>query len=97
VGGVVPIHVTQSNNILAADVVQIAAALTADADAGDVEFLAGRRPPRPTQHVPRHNRERPAHHAGVRREITADLSACSSEYHAFLSKSTVTGRGCMPP
>jgi hypothetical protein len=48
-GGVFPVHIAQRDDILAGHFLEIAPALSAHADAGDIEFLAGRLVPRPAQ------------------------------------------------
>jgi hypothetical protein len=99
VGGVIPINIAQRHDVLAADIMQIAAALAADADAGNIEFLAGRRLPRPPEHVPRHDRER--HYSGTRTKQSPtghgclmDLRVLPSSLHRPTfpkSQSSITG------
>ena len=55
--GVLPIHVTQGDDVLpqAAHRPHQSATLSADADPREVQFLARRSLPKPAQHVPRDN------------------------------------------
>jgi hypothetical protein len=68
--GVLLIHIAQGNDILAAALVEVPLAPPADPDAGDIELLARRHIPRPTQHLPRHDRKR-CHRRGFAHETPA--------------------------
>ena len=53
--GVAPVHIAQGHNVLAGKIDEVLATHAANADAGDVEHVAGRRES-PPQHVSRHER-----------------------------------------
>ncbi len=82
VPGVVPVDVAQSDDVLAADVVQVAGPLPPDADAGNVELVARRRIAHPAQDVPGHDRERRRSSAGAKQGPPSQR--CRSKLRAFL-------------
>jgi hypothetical protein len=64
---VTPVHVAQRDDVLRCHVDEVGAALTADADAGDVQSIAWRREALP-QHVPRDDGESRAGEADLGNE-----------------------------
>ena len=75
VGGVFPVHVAQGHDVFAGHLPQVARSLPAHADAGDVEFLVGRRLAASAQHVPRHDGNG---RRGQRRAAQKGASGCLS-------------------
>ena len=56
-GGVVPVHVAQGHDVLAADLFEVPGALAADADAGDVKLAVGGACAGAAQHMTRQGHE----------------------------------------
>ena len=66
VGRVAPVHVAQGHDVLAGDLLDVPAALAADAHAGDVQLLAWWRLAGPAKHVPRNDHDRRGGPCGVK-------------------------------